>query len=107
MGDLLRDIYIARTKIDIVGYQNLSGPNSRRPRGGMDLLGTKVRFLRRVPTNFVSKALKLSFPNVSEVPSFGSRCRFLVEENRHVKFLGKLLPERTGQRHAIIHRYPG
>src|SRR5437879_5840390 len=84
------------SKVDIVGYQYLSGSNGRCTCSGMNLLWTKVRFLRRVFADLVLEAFKLSFPDVSEVPSFRSRGRFLVEENGHVKFLGELLPESTG-----------
>ena len=62
----------------------------------MDLLGTKIRLLRLVLANLLPEAFKLSLADISEVPSFGSYGRFLVEEDRHVKFLGKLLPEGTG-----------
>src|SRR5712692_715740 len=73
----------------------------------MNPLGTKVRFLRRVFADLVLQAFKLSFPDISEVPPFRDLGRFLVEENRHVKFLGKFLPESPSQRNAIIHRYSG
>src|SRR2546425_1913840 len=107
MRDLLCDIQVVSSEIDVVGYQYLSRSNSRRACSRMDLLGTKIRLLRRVLANLIPEALKLSLSNISEVPSFGSRGRFLVEKNRHVKFLGKLLAESTGQRNTALHRYTG
>src|SRR6266487_412218 len=107
MRDLLRDIEVLRSKVYIEGYQYLSGSNSRRSRSRMNLVGTKIRPLRRVLANLIPEAFKLSLPDISEVPSFGSRGRLLVEEDRHVKFLGKLSAESPGERNTIIHRYAG
>src|SRR6266498_226388 len=107
MRDLLRDIEILGSKVDIKGYQYLSGSNSRRSRGRMDVLRTKVRLLHRVFANLIPEAFKLSLPDISEVPSFGSRGRFLVQEDRYVKFFGKLPAESPGERNTIIHRYAG
>src|SRR5881296_1600037 len=107
MRDLLRDIEVLRSKVDIVGYQYLSGSNSRRSRSRMDLLGTKIRLLRRVLANLLPEAFKFSLPYIGEVSSFGGHGRFLVEENRHVKLLGKLLAESTCKRNAVVHRCAG
>src|SRR6267143_4863840 len=107
MRDLLRDIEVLRSKIDVEGYQYLSGSNTRRARTGMDLLRTKIRPLRRVLANLVPEAFKLSLSNVGKVPSFRSRRGFLVEENWYMEFFGKLLAESAGKRNTLIHRHAG
>src|SRR5438093_4402247 len=107
MRYMLRYIYVFSSKVDIEGYQDLSGSNSRGSRSRMDGLRTKVRLLHRVFANLIPEAFKLSLPDISEVPSFGSSGRFLVEEDRYVKFFGKLPAESPGERNTVIHRYAG
>src|SRR5438309_6439035 len=73
----------------------------------MNLLGAKVRFLRRIFADLVLEAFKLALSDICEIPSLRNRSRLLVEENRHVKFLSEFLPESTGWRNALLHRHTG
>ncbi len=101
-GDLVGDLDIIRTQIDVVGDQGEAGPDSRDPGRGMDLSLAKVRFPFG-QEEFLRHALKLAPADLGQVDPVRRGGRVFIKEDGDVKTLVDLPGQIPGQVHRFFH----
>src|SRR5262249_25689759 len=105
LGDGVRELLVPRVEVDVVGDEELSRADHRRPGLRVELRGPEVGGERRV-LELLRKRLVLPLSDVGEGSPLRARRRGLIEVDRNAQLLADTLAESAGDGDAVLHGRP-